>query len=444
MDGIFSSDADARFGALGIPPFFNVPALPNFVGEWAAIVPLVSHLASYRDDYAIAGRVALEGKVAIGVFPKLGYLSGLSRLLRNPRKFLDHASARGETGRNVWDVQYGGSFPCSNGAAVDLLIDYLQSRSPPNIIKMPENMDDNPVTTALYAKEKADARHFRRYQTLRVLSCHRGPRPAPWFLPSKYSRAVIHLLSAICALGCAAVLALSGAYGTTAVLLCATVSNVAASFLVTVARPPGYLENNDPGSPGSMLAAPHQNALEWDLFIGDRGVIDSLMNKSLFWIPPTRGTTLFGRWLQIGDALQLAAMTFTAAQKGWDGVCMAGLLLVTWLIEIYNGRDTNLVQDWLRQEGVVVELKEFEFSGRFNMLGTIQLLTKTKVTSWMDDILVTHPRRDAWLKRLMNNEKPDSAFWNPNDIERIEVGASLCAKMEGIIQGEFATPTPGV
>ncbi|EAQ83105.1 hypothetical protein CHGG_10923 [Chaetomium globosum CBS 148.51] len=441
MDNIFSSD-DARFGALGIPPFFNVPALPTIVAEWAAILPLVSHLASYRDDYAIAGRVALKGKVAISVFPKLGTLSGLSRLLRNPRKFLDHASARGGTSRSVWDVRYGSSFPCSNGAAIDLLIDYLQSRRPPKTIKMPEKMDDDPAITGLHTKEKADARHFRRYQTLRVLSCIRGPRPAPRLLP-KYSTTIIYLLYAICALGCTAVLALSGAYGTTAVLLCATFSNIAASLIVTVARPPGYLEHHNPGPTGFMLAAPNHNALEWDLFIGDRGVVDSLMNKSLFWIPQTRGTTWFGRWLQIGDTLQLAAMTFTAAQKGWDGVCMAGLLFVTWIIEVYNGRDTNLVHDWLRQESVVVEMKEFEFSGRFNMLGTIQLLTKTEVTSWMDDILAPHPRREAWLRRLIHNEKPDPEIWNPSDIERIEVGAGLCAKMAGIIQREFA-PTPGV
>jgi hypothetical protein len=49
---------------------------------------------------------------------------------------------------------------------------------------------------------------------------------------------------------------------------------------------------------------------------------------------------------------------------------------------------------------VRIEAKTFQFGGRTQMLNAIQVLSGSKVTSWMDDIIVPHPRRDAVLKHL--------------------------------------------
>jgi hypothetical protein len=134
----FSSNNTPRLGSLNLEPYFSLPPLPNIVIEWAAIIPLVCHLASYRSDYNITGEVALRKRIHLGLFPKLGRLDGLSRLLQGGKKFVDQASARGGTTKTVRDVQWGTVFACANGAAVDSLVDFLMSHNFEELIRMPE------------------------------------------------------------------------------------------------------------------------------------------------------------------------------------------------------------------------------------------------------------------------------------------------------------------
>ncbi|KAH6677235.1 hypothetical protein B0J14DRAFT_560024 [Halenospora varia] len=93
-----------NIGSLNVPPYLGAPTLPNIVVEWAAIIPLVCHLADFKRDYQIVGQMAMTGSISIGIFPRLGVLAGLARLLKNGPDFLDQASSRGNSSRTVWDV----------------------------------------------------------------------------------------------------------------------------------------------------------------------------------------------------------------------------------------------------------------------------------------------------------------------------------------------------
>ncbi|KAB2568563.1 hypothetical protein DBV05_g12758 [Lasiodiplodia theobromae] len=145
-------------------------------------------------------------------------------------------------------------------------------------------------------------------------------------------------------------------YCTAAIVACTALSRLATQA-ITVQRPPGYLENNEAGTGdgASMLVATHQNAMEWHLFTGSRAVVDTLLNKTMFAIPPHQtaltGPVVVARWLRLAHALQLLAMTFTAAQKGWDGVCLVVLLALN-AIGRWRMREGSLASWWLAVEGV--------------------------------------------------------------------------------------------
>ncbi|KAK0717654.1 hypothetical protein B0T26DRAFT_829590 [Lasiosphaeria miniovina] len=472
---IFEQANEARLGALNVAPIISMPQLPNILSEWAAIVPLVCHLATHRDDHATTGKVALAGRVSVSLFPRLGSLSGLSRLIGNTRKFLDHASSRGGTSLHVWDVYWGGMFPCSNGIAVEFIIDYCQQRhGRVSTIRMPDILPElRPVPPRLssYSSTNLSSRssisshgtrissskngtraprpdpdkdsifRFRRSQTLHVFRCFRKPGRPLKSQPSNSWSFAPHILRPLCAAVVAVALLLCGSFGTAAMLFCTAISGFAASLLVAVKRPPGYLENNEAGLPsGCMLAAAHQNATEWYLFVGDRGIVDTLLNKTMFWIPDTRTARLVGGWLRLAHFIQLAAMTFAAGQKGWDGVCLVALLAVNWLLERCANSNANLAHSWLTRECVGVEIKKFEFSGRSYMLGAIQLYSGSQTTSWMDDIITPHPRREAWLRRLFGQE-PDHSSWSPADLAKIDSSARLSVEAAFVMNAELGAPT---
>jgi len=63
--------ANNKFGALNIAPFLLVPDIPTIITEWAVVIPLVCHSASYKRDYELVGQLSLSGCLSIGIFPKL-------------------------------------------------------------------------------------------------------------------------------------------------------------------------------------------------------------------------------------------------------------------------------------------------------------------------------------------------------------------------------------
>lgn len=90
--GIFESSDQPSRGSLDIDAFFNLSKLPTIVTEWAAIIPLALHLASFRTEYYTTGQIAFLGRVSVALFPKLGVLSSLSSLCKNGPEYLDQVS----------------------------------------------------------------------------------------------------------------------------------------------------------------------------------------------------------------------------------------------------------------------------------------------------------------------------------------------------------------
>jgi hypothetical protein len=151
-----------------------------------------------------------------------------------------------------------------------------------------------------------------------------------------------------------------------------------------------------------MLVATHSNASSWYLFTGDRGAVDSILNKTMVVIPQQR---FAAAWLRIGDIVQLLAMTFVASQKGWDGVCLLALLIISTVMH-FRFRHELLARIFCEDNGVIVTQESFEFSGRTPMVGAIQQLSGARSLQWMDDILAPCPRREAWA-RILSTENTD-------------------------------------
>src|SRR5437764_3629627 len=99
---LFTTPNLASLGSINVPAYLPVPPLWNFTAEWAALIPLVCHLASHYHPHQLAGQVALLGRVSIAMFPKHGVLAGISRLLSHGPEILDIASTLGPSSRRVW------------------------------------------------------------------------------------------------------------------------------------------------------------------------------------------------------------------------------------------------------------------------------------------------------------------------------------------------------
>lgn len=429
----------AQSGNMPYVAWLPLPALPGLVSEWTAIIPLVCHLISYRGDYIITGEVALSKAMSVGLFPRLGTLAGFARLLSGGSDFLDRASTRGGASSTVWDVKWGSVFPSANGAATSMLDAYVAGQRQYRAAIMPDRFpvespppamddsksssekaskdDDNvpthsvrtsndPITTQTTARSGDPA--FRRYQTLNVYQFSFKQRR--W--NGRFSDAYISLITSCASLTLtvlAAVLAgLCGMYGTAGLLATIALSK-AAAHSVELERPPGYLQSNESYNDAFMLVAAHPNATDWTLYVGERGIVDSLLNKTMVTIPTTRRNVLIAHWLRCAHVLQLLSMTFVAAAKGWDGVGMLTAMLADRLCHAL-WRDARLGRRWLERESVNTEARQFLFSGRTVMLGAIQLFSGSSSSTWMDGILIPHPRRDAWLRALQGHYEPDSTL----------------------------------
>ena len=139
-----TSSAFSRTSGLGTiiyNPFLSLPIPPNIVAEWTSLIPLVAHLASYRHDHQLAGEAALSGRLNVSLFPRLGVLDGIARLLAGGPDFLDRVSTMGEVSHQVWDVNWGSAFPCANGAASSIITAYALSHADWTCVRMPEHVN---------------------------------------------------------------------------------------------------------------------------------------------------------------------------------------------------------------------------------------------------------------------------------------------------------------
>ena len=435
-----------NLGTLGAKAFFSIPYLPAIVAEWFALIPLVCHLAAYAEDHELIGKISLTCNLSVGLFPKLGSLDAIARLLRGKVEFLDQASTKGNM-YNVWDVICGGSFPCANCSASRIIAAYATRNGP--LTKIPESVKqtDHPNETIKvrecgHDRLKADLQrksstgYFRRPQTLHVMRFRREVNQQSirkkifdlMALPS--FQAVLRLME----LGLVVTLILFGAYGTAAVLLSSLLCRFACWF-ATIGRPSGYLENNETHN-ASMLVGLHKNTTIWYLYVGDRGVVDWLLNKTMISIKSPHAA--LSKFLWVAHHFQLLAMTYVAAQKGWDGVCLLALLFVDGIIRSALGQN-ELAQMWLDMNGVSVDAQSFEFSGRTSMVGAIQIISAAPKASWMDDIITPSARREVWNNRLNAFQKRVTAEESEKDLSSsdhawVELNTRLSIQAASIIQ----------
>ncbi|KAL9637021.1 MAG: hypothetical protein Q9204_002027 [Flavoplaca sp. TL-2023a] len=396
-------------GTLGVRPFLSISGLPAILTEWSALLPLVSHLANYDDDHRIIGKLALEGHLTVGLFPKLGYLDGLRRLLQYGPAFLDRANANSASTYKVWDVNWGSMFNRANGSAISLITEYAL-RKQRKAIDMPEDVvtpSGSPgiaspsatTTTANHAPHSQTGLKtpFRRHQELHIVRMGRLKRKRTMrgtmilILISRTGEVAYHVILVALII----MLCLIGAFGSAAILVNGLISKSMCRIL-RVKRPPGYLESNE-NHEACMLSAVHENAQTWYLYIGDRGVIDWMLNKTMLVMPAANPLQIY--YFRIAHILQLLAMTFVAAQKGSDGISLIIVLTLNYAYHsLFNGH--RLARQWLEAEEVSVDVHTFRFSGRTPMLGVVHSLSQARDATWMGAFITPCPRIGVWLEEL--------------------------------------------
>ena len=275
----------ASLGSIAADAFFWIPPLPTIVAEWAALIPLIVHLASAQDDHRMVGEAALRGTLSTGMFPKLGHLNGIARLLHNGPDFLDYASSKGALSSTIWDVSWGSVFPCANGAARAMFTTHaikkltsLINADQGSAEHIPKRTSKSVGTAPSKESASTTSNVFRRPQILHVLSLTRRETKSSlrtWchqLLCSKFVEG-IWLLSLLCL---AVALCLFGWYGSASIVLSSAISRLVCHYL-PVERPPGYPGNNE-AHDACILAAVHEDASTWYLYTGDRGIVDWLLN----------------------------------------------------------------------------------------------------------------------------------------------------------------------
>ncbi|KAL9044840.1 MAG: hypothetical protein Q9214_002050 [Letrouitia sp. 1 TL-2023] len=417
-------------GSLGVSPYLAITSVPAILAEWAALVPLICHLADYDEDSQMVGELALTGHLRVEVFPKLGLLNGIRKLLEGGADFLDRANVVGSTSSKIWDVNWGSIFACANGVATAMVTEYALDQRRHHVVQVPVNTsaitpdieaeDPKSTPTAKWPEldiasvrnlsetlsskilEKAvlrrsTAARFRRYQTLHIIqitrkSNHSGVKSRTLrYISSRISI----IASVIIPTGITVLLGLLGAYGTAAVLLSGALTKLVCRLL-QMDRPSGFLENNEDHN-GCMLRAAHDNASTWYLYIGDRGPIDWLLNKTMLSLPSSSKRLAF--YFRLAHLFQLLAMTFVAAQKGIDGICLVILMVASYALRLLSGKQ-RVAKQWLEANGVWINAHTFEFGGRTPMIGAIHVLNGSKNPAWMDAIIVPCARRNAWLSEI--------------------------------------------
>ncbi len=424
-------------GTLGYKAYLSVSNVPSIVTEWSALFPLVSHLANSGEDSRMVGELALEGRLTIGLFPKLGYLDGLRRLLQGGADFLDRANINSSSTYKVWDVNWGSVFTRANGSAISIITDYALRKSrpamemPDKILPLPTRTPEvapsgtrtpspPPPPTPSPAQSKVSlGPTFRRHQKLHIVRMSRNNHVRSirgrllLLILSRAGKIIYHFFL----VGLIVLLCFLGAFGSAGVMLNGLVSKFVCRLL-RVQRPPGYLENNE-NHDACMLSAVHENAQTWFLYIGDRGVIDWQLNKTMLATPPAGRLQM--TYFRVAHVLQLLAMTFVAAQKGLDGVCLVVLLVANYSFQYLFGGH-KMARQWLETEKVSVDAHTFLFSGRTPMIGAIHTLSQARDASWMDSLVVPCPRIAAWLDELKDpagsKEELDGKFQHLSSSDR--------------------------
>lgn len=398
------------FGTLGIEAYLSVSNIPAIITEWSALFPLVSHLANQGEDHHMVGELALAGHLTVGLFPKLGYLDGIRRLLQGGSDFFDRANAKSGSSYKVWDVNWGSVFTRANGSAISIITHYAL-RKHPKAIRMPEEVLAEPrkssgATPAAVPAPGLQTKiitkpSFRRHQDLHIIRVSRNNHTRTVrgtvlrLMVSRFGDFAYYFVL----LGLIVVLCLLGAFGSAAVVFNGLISKLVCRLL-RAERPSGYLESNE-NHEACMLSAVHENASTWYLYMGDRGVIDWLLNKTMLATPSASRLQMV--YFRLAHPLQLLAMTFVGAQKGVDGISLVVILVVNYGFQYLFGGH-KMARQWLEAEHVSVDAHTFRFTGRTPMVGAIHAISQARDSTWMDTLITPAPRIRVWLDELRCDE----------------------------------------
>ncbi|KAJ5455418.1 Herpesvirus glycoprotein N [Penicillium sp. IBT 31633x] len=397
-----------------------MPSVPEIISEWASLIPLAFHLASPQDDHITAGEVCLTGRLSVPLFPSLGTMWGLARFLREGTRYFDFASARGGSSRTVWDVNWGSEFLCANAAASTSIADFILKHPRDHTVIAPKRSlpvsdsattlgsagrsqdNERPIGHSSKDRESNESPKYRQ-QILHVyqFQFRRCRRSVRLDIDSIMSSKIGSGLGLVVLGGISILLGLVGAYGSAVLLINIMISKLVA-WAITLPRSAGYLRNNEKQENACMLSASHTNATEWSLYIGDRAIVDTILNKPMVYLPEGKQAQLAAHWFKFAHMIQLVAVTYVAAQKGWDGICLLTILCLQYAYQGMFCGDSKAAL-WLAREGIEVKVRSYEFGWRTAMLGCIQLFSRSKVTRWMDSIIVPHPQRDAFLAQLQGD-----------------------------------------
>lgn len=445
-----ASNHSSGSGTLNISAYLPIRQIPSIITEWSALVPLVCHLANYEEDHRMVGELALAGHLTVGLFPKLGYLDGIWRLLRGGPDFFDRANTKSESNFKVWDVNWGSVFPRANGSAASIITDYAL-RKHKKAVPMPEDIQAPPLhlpgpaaaTTpvSIHQNSSPSKSIFRRQQELHIIRASRKKKTRTLkgtlslLLMSRLGNSSYHLIL----IGLIVLLCLLGAFGSAAIIANGLVSKIVCRLLRTE-RPSGYLENNE-NHEACMLSAVHENATTWYLYVGDRGVIDSLLNKTMLLSPTANRITML--YFRLAHISQLLAMTFVAAQKGIDGVSLVALLLISYSFQYLFGGH-QMAREWLEAGNVTVDAHTFRFTGRTAMIGAIHMISEARGAAWMDPFLTPCPRIQAWFEELEGStdmrDRPNSALQALSSSDRswVLLNSQLSIQASTVIRRELS------
>ena len=328
----------------------------------------------------------------------------------------------------MWDVNRGSVFIRANGSAISIITEYAL-RKQRKVTQMPKATSINPdrlprvapaVSTVPVPQPQVTGKAaFRRHQKLHIVRMSRinhnrtvrGTLLLIFF--SRGGKVVYYFIL----IGLVIVLYLIGAFGSAAVVLNGLISKLMCRIL-RVERPSGYLESNE-NNDACMLSAVHDNAETWYLYIGDRGVIDWMLNKTMLTTPSASPLQILH--FRLAHLMQLLAMTFIATQKGIDGVSLI-ILLVSNHASQYLFGGHRIARQWLEAEKVSVDAHRFRFSGRTPIIGVIHSLSQAPDATSMESVMAPCPRINVWLTEL----KRPADMQGPLDIGRQGLSSSDC------------------
>lgn len=413
------------------PPQSDPDNLPTTMAplpfKWTAILALLCYLTNPSDTYHLVGEIALRGFIHAPLFPRLGLFLQSAQLLRNAVEFLKKVDRKEGSGSLVYDVNAGDVYMCANGAATRLLARSLARRKKTMLVPRVaagavdgiEQEDSSRTPLMAAASRSSDGStaassasdhfpelarttlitpKFEQEHTLQIIRLSREEQTQinRGWLRLKVLPRVVTISTWLLLIFLVVTCVFNGAFGTGILLsLSLILDRIGAISGVEVKQDINPLPSED-AAEGCMLVSSGQSATDWQLYIGDMHGIDTLLSRPMIGF--TGPKMLLSIFFYAAYGLQLIWLSYAVARTYSDGTFLLILTLFTWTVKWIKGND-SLVKTWLHRHSLAVVSQSFRFTtGRMPLLGTVQLLSGSSVSTWMDTISQKAPLRDVWLE----------------------------------------------